>query len=218
MQKLMLDNHIKDLVRQVNRHKDYVAEGEQAEMLVDRAIQLKLNVQKGDQIEQSLITNFSNLTLLLELLNMEGDETQNAEGIKMSNKVTVEIEKYTGRIETLQHKHRATLLFALTKRPETSSDSSQNSSRNNSRIHAHLKPKDICWDDSLEIVLKFQEQFRICIKEFVWNSLIALLHHEWTKILNEDESLKNKDLDQIFQRINIILLDRFPLVVRRMDY
>ena len=45
MQKLMLDNHI-------NRHKDYVAEGEQAEVLVDRAIQLKLNVQKGDQIEQ----------------------------------------------------------------------------------------------------------------------------------------------------------------------
>ena len=38
MQKLMLDNHIKDLVRQDNRHKDYVAEGEQAEMLVDRAI------------------------------------------------------------------------------------------------------------------------------------------------------------------------------------
>ena len=38
MQKLMLDNHIKDLVMQVNRHKDYVAEGEQAEMLVDRAI------------------------------------------------------------------------------------------------------------------------------------------------------------------------------------
>ena len=117
-------------------------------MLVDRAIQLKLNVQKGDQIEQSLITNFSNLSLLLELLNMEGDETPKAEGTKISNS-----------------------LFALTKKPITSSDNSQNSSRNNSmdrrysRIHDHLKPKDICWDDSLEIVLKFQEQFRIWILE-----------------------------------------------------
>ena len=43
-----------------------------------------MNVQKGDQIEQSLITNFSNLTLLLELLNIEGVETQNAEVTKMS--------------------------------------------------------------------------------------------------------------------------------------
>ena len=71
-------------------------------MLVDRAIQLKLNVQKGDQIEQSLITNFSNLSLLLELLNMEGDETPKAEGTKISNKVTGEIEKYKGKIETFQ--------------------------------------------------------------------------------------------------------------------
>ena len=51
---------------------------------------------------------------------MEGDETQKAEGTKMSSKVTVEIEKYKGKIETFQHEHRATLLFALTKKPTTS--------------------------------------------------------------------------------------------------
>ena len=77
-------------------------------------------------------------------------------------------------------------------------------------------------------MLKFQEQFQIWIlevtrmsgpdKEFVWNSLITLLDHEWTKRLKEDKSLTDKDLEEIFQRMNIILLDRFPLVVRRMDY
>ena len=91
-------------------------------------------------------------------MNKEGDETEKVEGTKISNKVTWEIEKYKGTIETFQHEHRATLLFTLTKKPTTSSDNSQNSSRNNSidrrysRIHDHLKPKDVCWDDSLEIV------------------------------------------------------------------
>ena len=65
MQKLMLNSHIKELVRQANRHKDYVNDGEDAEMLVDRAVQLKINVQKGEQIEESQVTNFSNLTMLL---------------------------------------------------------------------------------------------------------------------------------------------------------
>ena len=97
-QKLMLDSHIKELVKHANRHKDYVNDGEEAEMLVDRAVQLKINVQKVEQIEESLVTNFSNLKMLLELLNMEGDETQKAEGAQLSNKVTVEIEKYKGKI------------------------------------------------------------------------------------------------------------------------
>ena len=44
--------------------------------------------------------NFSNLTLLLEMLNIKGDDSQKAEGTKMSNKVTVEIDKYRGKIET----------------------------------------------------------------------------------------------------------------------
>ena len=157
MQKLMLNSHIKELVRQANRHKDYVNDGEDAEMLVDRAVQLKINVQKKEQIEESLVTNFSNLTMLLELLNMEGDNTQ---GVKLSNKVTVVIEKYRGKIETFQHKDRSTLKFAITKRQDNSSKSSKNSSRNNSidrrysRIHDHLKPNKVGWEDSLEIVLK----------------------------------------------------------------
>ena len=62
MQKLILDSHIKELVKQANRHKEYVDDGEEAEMLVERAVQLKMNVQKGKHIEDSLITNFSNLT------------------------------------------------------------------------------------------------------------------------------------------------------------
>ena len=180
--------------KQANRHKDYVNDGEDAEMLVDRAVQLKINVQKKEQIEESLVTNFSNLTMLLELLNMEGDNTQ---GVKLSNKVTVVIEKYRGKIETFQHKDRSTLKFAITKRQDNSSKSSKNSSRNNSidrrysRIHDHLKPNKVSWEESLEVVLKFQEEFQIWIievprvsgsdKEFVWNSLMALLDAEWTK-------------------------------------
>ena len=31
---------------------------------------------------------------------MEGDEEQRAEGVKLANKVTVEIEKYKGKVET----------------------------------------------------------------------------------------------------------------------
>ena len=51
-------------------------------------------------------------------------------------------------------------------------------------------------------------------KEFVWISLMALLDTEWTKQMKEDKTLKNKDLDQIFQKMNLILLDRIPLVAR----
>ena len=51
-------------------------------------------------------------------------------------------------------------------------------------------------------------------KEFVWISLMALLDTEWTKRMKEDKTLKNKDLDQIFQKMNLILLDRIPLVAR----
>ena len=102
MQKFMLDNHIKDLEKQASRHKEYVKDGEEAEMLVDRAVQLKINVKKGEGIEESLISNFSNLKLLLELLNMEGDEEQRTEGVRLANKVTAGIEKYEGKVETFR--------------------------------------------------------------------------------------------------------------------
>ena len=67
----MLDNHIKDLVSQADRHRNYKTDGEDGDILIDRALQLKTNVQKGDKIE-ILLTNFSNLTLLLEMFNLEG--------------------------------------------------------------------------------------------------------------------------------------------------
>ena len=54
-------------------------------MLVDRAAQLKSKVRKGEELEESLISNLSNLTLLLELLNREGDEQQKTEGVRLGN-------------------------------------------------------------------------------------------------------------------------------------
>ena len=100
--------------------------------------------------------------------------------------------------------------------------------RRYSRIHDHLKPNKVCWDDALEVVLKFQEEFQIWIpevtrvcgadREFVWNSLISLLDTKWPKRMKEDKTLKQKSLEEIFKKMNIILLDRFPLVARRMDH
>ena len=57
MQKLKLDSHIKKLVTQAKRHQDYVTGGKEAEMLVDRAFQLKLNVQMGEKTPESLVTS-----------------------------------------------------------------------------------------------------------------------------------------------------------------
>ena len=38
-----------------------------------------------------------------------------------------------------------------------------------------------------------------------------------TKI-EKKKSLRDKNLEEIFQRINDILMDRFPLIVRRIEY
>ena len=235
MEKMMLDNSIKDLNKQVERHLGYQADGEDSNFLIDRAIQLKKNVIKADQLEQSLLSKLSNLTSLLEMLNMEGDEEQKKRGAELSNKVTTEIEKYSGRMETFHHENRATLKFALPRQSTApSSDNSQSSSRNSSverrysRIHDHLKPQSITWDDTLEVVSKFKEQFSIWIVEvtrmtgpdklFTWNSLLSLLDHEWARRLKETKGLGEKNLEQIFQRMDDILMDRFPLIVRRMEY
>ena len=117
MEKMMLDNTIRDLNKQTERHLGYQADGENSDFLIDRAIQLKKNVHKADKLEQSLLTKLSNLTSLLEMLNMEGDEVQRKKGADLSNKVTAEIEKYSGRMETFHHENRATLKFALPKKP-----------------------------------------------------------------------------------------------------
>ena len=175
------------------------------------------------------------LTTLLEMLNMDGDDAQKNKGKEMSNKVIAEIDKYSGRMETFRHENRGTLMFAIKKKQSSapSSDNSKSSSRNNSidrrytRIHDHLKPKQIVWDDNLDTIKKFQEQFSIWIceatrttgpdKSFVWNSLLSLLDSEWTRRLKETKDLQEKELDQIFQRMDDILMDRYPLIVRRMD-
>ena len=78
---------------------EYVKAGEEAQMLIDRAYQLKSKVRKGEQLEEKPIYNLSNLSLLLELLNLDGDEVQKAEGVKLGNKVTKEITKYKGLVE-----------------------------------------------------------------------------------------------------------------------
>ena len=48
IQKIMLDNHIKDMTKMAERHIQYVKDGEGAEMLGDRAVQLKSKVRKGE--------------------------------------------------------------------------------------------------------------------------------------------------------------------------
>ena len=158
IEKIMLDNHIKEMTNMAERHMQYVKDGEAAEMLVDRAVQLKSKVRKGEELEESLINNLSNLTLLLELLNLEGDEEQKTKGMRLGNKVTSEIEKYKGSVEEFHHKFRATLTFAISRRQDSSANSSQNSSRNtlldrrHNRMHDHLKPNKVCWDDEVEVM------------------------------------------------------------------
>ena len=119
-QKMLLDNTLKDLAKQAERHKEIQDKGEDSELLVERAVQLKKNVQKGEKIEQSLLTKLTSLTTLLEMLNMDGeDEGQKKKGKEMSNKVTGDIEKYSGRVDTFQHEIRATLMFAIKKKQTT---------------------------------------------------------------------------------------------------
>ena len=115
-----------------------------------------------------MINNLSNSTLLLELLNLDADEVEKAEGVKLGNKVTTEIIKYEGLVEEFQHKRRETLTFG-----DSSQQSSANSSRNSSlerrnqvnSMHDHLRPSKVGWEDELEVILKMQEEFDIWIKE-----------------------------------------------------
>ena len=75
-EKMVLENTIRDLTKQADQHRGYQEGGEDSELLIDRALQLKRNVQKGEKIEQSLLAKLTTLTTLLEMLNMEGDEAQ----------------------------------------------------------------------------------------------------------------------------------------------
>ena len=113
---------------------------------------------------------------------------------------------------------------------------SNNSSRNNSLdrrnqvngMHDHLKPCKVGWEDELEVILKMQEEFIIWIKEvtrtsghdpeYEWNSLMSLLDKDWSKRMKEDRTLKDKPQKEWFEKMNLILLDRFPLLSRRIDH
>ena len=164
--KMMLDRNLTELTKMTERHVDYVKAREQAEMLIDRAYQLKNKVRKAEQLEEKLISDLSNLTLLLELLNLDGDEVEKARGVELGNKVTSEITKYKGLVEEFQHKHRETLTFAIPKKRDSSQQSSANSSRNSSlerrnqvnRMHDHLRPGKGGWEDELEVILDMQEK------------------------------------------------------------
>ena len=91
-EKMVLENTIRDLTKQADRHRGYQEGGEDSELLIDRALQLKRNVQKGEKIEQSLLTKLTTLTTLLEMFNMDGDEARKLKGKEMSNKVTNTVE------------------------------------------------------------------------------------------------------------------------------
>ena len=80
---MMLDTNLTELNKMARRHEDYVKAGEQAEMLIDRAYQLKSKVRKAELLEEKLINDLSNLTLLLELLNLDGDDVEKARGVEL---------------------------------------------------------------------------------------------------------------------------------------
>ena len=82
-EKMRLDNAIRELTVQAQRHQTYQEEGEDNDFLIERAIQLKRNMQIAEHLENSLISNLSNLTCLLEMLNLEGDESQKKKGIEL---------------------------------------------------------------------------------------------------------------------------------------
>ena len=76
---MMLENTQKD--KHAQRHREIQDKGEDVELLIERAIQLKKNVQKSEKIEQSLLMKLTALTTLLEMLNMDGeDDTQKKKG------------------------------------------------------------------------------------------------------------------------------------------
>ena len=55
-------------------------------------------------------------------------------------------------------------------------------------------------------------------KSFTWTSLMALLDPGLTRRLKEDPTLKDKTLEEIFERMSQILLEKFPQIVRGMNY
>ena len=78
------------------------------------------------------------------------------------------------------------------------------------------------WDDGLDIVLDMQDRYKIWMKEVTrisgpdpdseWNSLMSLLDEKWVQRMNEDKTLRNKKQEEWFEEMNLILIDRFPIL------
>ena len=130
--KMFLDTSIKELDTMAKRHAEYQKAAEPAVMLVDKAYKIKDKVREAEQIEKKLISDFGNLSLLLEMLNLDGDEGEKKRGVELGNKVTVDVAKYKGLVGEFEHTNRATLTFAIPKSAEVSQSSSAHSSRNSS--------------------------------------------------------------------------------------
>ena len=53
---------------------------------------------------------------------------------------------------------------------------------------------------------------------FTWSSLMLLVDSDWVARLKEDQELKNKPLKDISARMHEILLQWYPIIIRKMDY
>ena len=163
--KMVLDTSMTELNKMAKRHEDYRQAGEPAEMLVDKAFKIKNKLREAELLEGKLIRDFGNLTLLLKLLNLDRDETEKKRGVELGNKVTSDMAKYKGLVGEFEHTNRETLTFAIPKRDDSSQQSSAHSSRNSSlerrtqvsRLHNHLRPNKVVWEDGLEVILDMQE-------------------------------------------------------------
>ena len=52
-------------------------------MLVDKAYKIKDKVREAEQIEKKLISDFGNLSLLLEMLNLNAEEAEKKRGVEL---------------------------------------------------------------------------------------------------------------------------------------
>ena len=169
------------------------------------------------------------------MLNLDGEEDDRKKGTELSNKVTADLGKYKGLVKDFANEHRATLTFAIPK-GSNSQQSSAHSSRNNSlerhpqpsRYFDHFKPNKVSWDDELDVILDMIEKYKKWMREIIrvsgpdpgyeWDSLMSLLDEQWTKRMNEDKTLKTKKQEDWFAKMTVIMIDRYPLVNRRIDH
>ena len=89
--KMLLNSHIEELRKMAKRHEEYQKAGEEAEMLVDIAHTIKQKLKETERLEKQLIAEFGSLTLLLEMLNLDGEEEDRKKGTEMSNKVNADL-------------------------------------------------------------------------------------------------------------------------------